>query len=104
MRELSAAAMAHCAGLSVRVCAVINRFFGPEITVSGLLTGQDILEQTRKLPLGDALLFPANALRQGESVFLDDRTPQALSEALGVPLIPVSADGAALLDALLGSM
>ena len=89
-------------GLRVQVVEIENRFFGPEITVSGLLTGRDILEQTKDLDLGDVLLFPASALRQGESVFLDDRTPQELSEALGVPVEPAGSDGAELLDAFLG--
>ena len=89
-------------GLRIRVVPIENHFFGPEITVSGLLTGQDILQQTHDLPLGDALLFPASALRQGEAVFLDDRTPQELSELLGVPLFPTGGGGAELLDAFLG--
>lgn len=101
---LSKAAEEKCSGLHVQVIAVENRFFGPEITVSGLLTGKDILEQTQGLSLGEALLFPESALRQGESVFLDDKTPQQLSDALGVPLLPVPNDGAAFLHALLGTL
>ena len=90
-------------GLQIRVVPIENRFFGSEITVSGLLTGRDILEQTKVLDVGDALLFPASALRQGEEVFLDDRTPRELSEALGVPVLPAPGDGAGLLDAFLGN-
>ena len=104
MRELSSLAMQHCKGLSVEVIAIENLFFGPEITVSGLLTGQDILSQTKDRLLGDALLFPQAALRQGEDVFLDDMTSAELSQALGVPAIPVSGEGEALLNALLGTM
>ena len=102
MRELSQLAMRRCQGLTVQVVSIENRFFGPEITVSGLLTGQDILAQTKELPLGDALLFPANALRQGENVFLDDMTVTELSDALGVPAIPSPGEGEALLRSLLG--
>lgn len=93
-----------CSGLSVQVLPIENNFFGPEITVSGLLTGRDILEQTKEVPLGEALLFPDSALRQGEDVFLDDRTPHDLEKVLGVPLIAVPNDGAALLDAFLGNL
>ena len=89
-------------GLHIHVIPIENRFFGSEITVSGLLTGRDILEQTKDLQLGDVLLFPASALRQGEDVFLDDRTPQELSDILGIPLLPVRGDGSGLLDAFLG--
>ncbi|MBQ7541072.1 MAG: DUF512 domain-containing protein [Clostridia bacterium] len=102
IQELAQRAQERFPGLQIRVVAIENRFFGPEITVSGLLTGQDILEQTRSLDLGDALLFPASALRQGEDVFLDDRTPQDLEQALHVPLVPTPGDGAGLLNAFLG--
>ena len=104
MKELSDFAMQKCKGLTVRVLPIENRFFGPEITVSGLLTGQDILSQTKDLPLGEALLFPQSALRQGETVFLDDMTVDALSDALGVPAVPTAGDGAQLLQALLGAV
>ena len=100
--ELAQRAQEKISGLHVHVVAIENRFFGKEITVSGLLTGQDILEQTRDLELGDALLFPANALRQGEDVFLDDLTPADLQRELHVPLVPTPGDGQGLLDAFLG--
>ena len=100
--ELAQRAQEKFSGLHVQVVAIENRFFGKEITVSGLLTGQDILEQTRGLELGDALLFPANALRQGEDVFLDDLTPADLQRELHVPLVPTPGDGQGLLDAFLG--
>ncbi len=102
IRTLAQMAEQTISGLNIRVVPIENRFFGSEITVSGLLTGQDILEQTKELDLGDALLFPSSALRQGENVFLDDRTPQELSDALGVPVVPVRGDGAGLLEAFLG--
>ena len=79
-----------------------NHFFGPEVTVAGLLTGQDIAEQLEGRELGDELLIPAAALRQGEDVFLDDMTPDALSQTLGVPVRAVGNDGGELLCAMLG--
>jgi putative radical SAM enzyme (TIGR03279 family) len=103
IESLAKAAEEKFDGLHVQVVPIENRFFGSEITVSGLLTGRDILEQAKDLDVGDALLFPAAALRHGEEVFLDDRTPQELSEALGVPVLPARGDGAGLLDAFLGS-
>ena len=101
--ELARMAEAKFRDLHIQVIAIENRFFGKEITVSGLLTGQDILAQTRALDLGDALLFPATALRQGEDVFLDDLTPGDLERELHVPLIPTPGDGQGLLDAFLGA-
>ena len=79
-------------GLQVDVYKIINRFFGETITVSGLLTGKDISEQLSGKDLGDMLIFPANALRADGDLFLDDISPEELSQKLGVPTSP-SRDG-----------
>jgi len=49
-----------------------NNFFGKDITVSGLLTGKDIIQQLKGKRLGNFLLIPENCLRSGETVLLDD--------------------------------
>ena len=85
------------------VYPIRNRFFGETITVSGLITGRDLIEQLRGRDLGARLLLPANMLRTGERVFLDDVTVEQVEAALGVPVIPVEADsGFDLVDAILG--
>ena len=48
---------------------VVNRFFGERITVSGLVTGQDLKNQLMGKELGERLLIPCNMLRSGEDVF-----------------------------------
>lgn len=88
--------------LKVTVYKIINNFFGDSITVSGLLTGKDMLEQLRGKELGDSLLIPANTLKADEDIFLDDMTPAELSEALGVPVMPSPDNGAGFIRALLG--
>ncbi len=87
--------------LQVEVVAIRNDFFGELITVSGLVTGGDLMRQLEGVPM-DRLLLPANMLRQQEDCFLDDVTPQQVEEHLGVTirLVPET-DGDALLDALL---
>lgn len=91
------------AGAGARVVAVPNAFFGGSISVAGLLTGQDIQRTLAAEPdLGDAVLVPAVALRDGEGVFLDDRTPADLARELGVPVRPVEPEPRALLRALRG--
>ena len=89
-------------GLKVNVYKIINNFFGESITVSGLLTGKDMSEQLKGKDLGDLLLFPENALRAGEDIFLDDMTPDELSRILGVPALPSSDTGEGFICSLLG--
>lgn len=61
-------------GLSVDVRAIRNDFFGERITVTGLVTGGDLIRQLKGTELGEELLIPVNMLRRGEEVFLDDVT------------------------------
>ena len=90
-------------GLDARVVAVANEFFGGSISVAGLLTGQDIQRRLASLgDLGDAVLVPAVALRDGDGVFLDDLTPADLAHTLGVGVVVVEPDAGALLRAVLG--
>jgi putative radical SAM enzyme (TIGR03279 family) len=90
-------------GLEARVVAVRNEFFGGSVAVAGLLTGQDIQRQLAAGgDLGEAVLVPAVALRDGEGVFLDDLTPADLTRALGVPVVAVEPQPRALLRALRG--
>lgn len=84
------------------VYPIENKFFGEMITVSGLLTGQDLLAQLKDKNLGDRLLLPENMLRSGERVFLDDMTVDELEEALQTPVVIVKPSGQALVDAVLG--
>ncbi|HIT89795.1 MAG TPA: DUF512 domain-containing protein, partial [Candidatus Merdenecus merdavium] len=58
----------------VHVYTIINHYFGENITVAGLLTGTDFIEQLKGQDLGDRLLLTSNVLRNGEEVFLDDIT------------------------------
>ena len=77
--------------------------FGETITVSGLVTGTDLIEQLSSVDLGDELLIPACMLRREGDLFLDDVSLQDVEAALKVPVRPVPNDGYAFLDAILGS-
>ena len=85
-----------------QVIPIVNHFFGEQIVVAGLITGQDLIAQLRDRDLGQRLLLPDNMLRYHENVFLDDVTIQQVEEALGVPLTFVPQDGFALCDAMFG--
>lgn len=86
-----------------RVFAIENNFFGKSVTVSGLVTGGDLIAQLKGRPLGDRLLITQNMIRREERDFLDDVTLAEASERLGVPVVPVEQDGFELLDAMLGA-
>ena len=96
-------AMEHCPKLKGRVYPIKNKFFGETITVSGLITGQDLVSQLKGQELGERLLIPSNMLRTGEYVFLDDYTTEQVEKELGITITIVPADsGFDLVDAIMG--
>ena len=102
IREILEKAMVACPALRGEVRPIRNDFFGETITVSGLVTGGDLIAQLKGTKLGQRLLIPSNMLRAGERVFLDDVTMDQVEQELGVPVQIVEAeDGFALADALL---
>lgn len=72
--------------LTVNLEVIKNSFFGTSITVTGLLTGKDILAALKNKDLGDLLLIPAAVLKEGEDIFLDDLKLEELKKALGLPI------------------
>ena len=99
--ERSLAALGGIQGLRVSCSPIPNDFFGRGITVAGLLTGQDLLTHLSRQPLGDLLLVPGVALKDGAGVFLDDLTPQDLASRLGVAVKAPGPEPSALLRAIL---
>ena len=85
----------------IQVIPVVNHFFGERITVSGLLTGQDIIAQLKGRVSGSRLLLPCNLLRSGEEVFLDDITLSHLENALQVKTDIVKSSGQDLVSCLM---
>ena len=90
-----------CEGLRILVYPITNEFFGERITVSGLLTGQDIVRQLTGKELGGRLLLPQNVLRSGERVFLDDMTVEEMEKALQVKVDIVKSSGRDFIDTIL---
>lgn len=93
IRKMADRLMERFPGISIRVYPVRNDFFGERITVTGLLTGQDIIAQLKEKELGEILYLPENILRSGEQVLLDDITVQELSGALQVKTDIVKSSG-----------
>lgn len=79
--------------LGCDVYLIKNDFFGKNITVAGLLTGQDLYNQLKDRELGDRLLIPRVSLKADEPIFLDDMKLGELSEKLGVEVVPTASDG-----------
>ena len=71
-------------GLSLDVFKVENKFFGPSVTVTGLLTGKDILKTIVGKTKADCLLVPDITLREGSDVFLDNVSLKDMQESLGM--------------------
>lgn len=86
--------------ISIRVYVIRNDFFGEDITVAGLITGQDLISQLKEESLGDYLLLPGTMLRSGEEVFLDDYTVDDLKKTLQIPIRIVESDGMSLVNAV----
>lgn len=77
-------------GAGVRQVTVQNRFFGPSVTVTGLLAGKDILHALQRKHLGDIVMVPAEALKEGHDVFLDNMSLEQLSQSLSTKVVKVA--------------
>lgn len=86
---------------TIRVYPIRNDFFGEQITVSGLITGQDLLHQLKGRELGDKLLLPCNMFRSGEEVLLDDVTFSQVKDALQVDVDIVKSSGQDFIEGVL---
>lgn len=87
--------------IRILVYEIRNDFFGERITVSGLLTGQDLVAQLKGRELGERLFLPQNVLRSGEDVFLDDMHLGELEGALQVKTDIVKSRGCDFVNAIL---
>jgi len=85
-----AAELSTLTGQDVQVVSVANHFFGESVTVSGLLTGEDVLMALSGLDLGERVFLPRAMFDATARLTLDDLTPEVLSERLGAPVSPVS--------------
>lgn len=80
-------------GLKINIFPIKNNFFGEKITVTGLLTGKDIIEQLKVKKIGDVLLVPSNILRSGDTMMLDDISIDDLKDELKTEVRVCSFDG-----------
>ena len=88
--------------LKCGVYPIRNDFFGETITVTGLITAQDLIAQMKNKKLGDELLISSAMLMHGSDIFLDDLTVGDVERELNVRVRAVQNDGYELLDAVMG--
>lgn len=88
----------------IHVYPIRNDFFGELITVSGLITGQDLIHQLQNQKLGDRLLLPCNMFRSQEEVFLDDITLAQVEDALQVRADIVKSSGQDFIDVIVNEI
>ena len=101
IKKLAADVKKKFPNITIEVYCIINEFFGEHITVSGLLTGQDIIAQLKGKMLGEELLLPCNVLKADEDIFLDDISLKELSDSLQVPVNIIQSEGRDFVDKIL---
>lgn len=91
-----------CKNLNCKVYKILNDFFGHTITVSGLITGVDLINQLTGNELGEELLISRSMLRSEGDLFLCGTSVEELQKELKVKVITVEQDGASFVSSLLG--
>ena len=87
--------------VNVEVIKIINNYFGGYVTVSGLVTGTDILNTLNDIELGEKIIIPESMLKSDEEVFLDDVTLKDLKETLKRDIVVCPVDGSSFVKAIL---
>ena len=101
LRELIGSIQKKFPKITVHLYAIVNHFFGEEITVAGLVTGTDLMEQLAGQPLGEYLCIPSVMIRPQEQDFLDDYTVNHVQSSLQTRIRIVKSDGASLVHSII---
>lgn len=93
MKEISDKITKKINGLKLNVVPIVNEFFGDKITVSGLVTGKDLINQLKAHDIKDGLIIPRSMLKKDEDIFLDDITIGDIEKSLCTNVIISDVDG-----------
>nr|WP_099187972.1 DUF512 domain-containing protein [Tepidibacter mesophilus] len=86
IKKVSLKVMDKVENLKINVYKIKNEYFGETITVSGLITATDIMNQLKDVNLGDKLVIPRAMLKSDEDIFLDNITLEQLEERLNIKI------------------
>lgn len=101
MCEMAKCIMEKCPNVQIDVYKIINNFFGDTITVSGLVTATDLIDQLKDKNLGETLYIPRSMLKADEEIFLDNITLENLSDIMGLEVVPCLNEGKDFIDKIL---
>lgn len=101
MCEMAKCIMEKCPNVQIDVYKIINNFFGDTITVSGLVTATDIIDQLKDKNLGETLYIPRSMLKADEEIFLDNIILENLSDIMGLEVVPCLNEGKDFIDKIL---
>ncbi|MDO4965920.1 MAG: DUF512 domain-containing protein [Lachnospiraceae bacterium] len=102
MQEMADDFMKKFPNFNIKVVPIRNEFFGENITVTGLLTGQDIINQIKEIEHPDVLLLPENLLKADTDILLDDITVSDIESALHLKCRIVKSNGMSFIESILG--
>lgn len=88
-------------GLKINVYSIENHFFGPEITVTGLITGSDLITNLKDKELGDYLVIDRKMLKEDADVFLDDMTLDEVKTSLNIKIVKSGSNGNGFIKSIL---
>jgi putative radical SAM enzyme (TIGR03279 family) len=86
--------------INIKVIMILNGFFGETITVAGLLTATDIINQLKGMDIGKYLILPSNMLKSGTNIFLDDLTIKDVEKDLNTKVLVCDYTGENLIQIL----
>jgi putative radical SAM enzyme (TIGR03279 family) len=89
-------------GLKINVYAIENLFFGPEITVTGLITGGDLIEGLKDKELGEYLVIDKKMLKDDEDIFLDNLSLAELKTTLNINIVKSDSFGEGFIKSIIG--
>ncbi len=99
--DMAKCVMQKCPNMQIDVYKIVNNFFGDTITVSGLITATDIIDQLKDKDLGETLYIPRSMLKADEEIFLDNITLEKLSDIMNIEVVPCLNQGKDFVDKIL---